>query len=397
MSRGKEYNGQGAAMTRALSGHMDDWDDLAVDYLDGQLDGETRAAIELHLHECPACALRLSTQRQMLAMLKETPLENPPSELEDRILGEFSFSPAPATRASTRPRSEEPSRWWSMWQRKIRPWVPATVGVVAVLIAVVTYGLLGSGANDSPRDADTTIAASALEETANDSDAQEAAPRFCSADTMAAATATTAAATETTIAPLVGAAGAGSTEPIYAPITTTTAKAGDGVTQDEETMVASLEAAATPAYFVFEGTGLDGQSSAESASDFVDQIALLTGMEPLDSTLSVDGPTFAAYLPREDATQLVDLLSSIGASLGLTLSLVMQPPDEAAGTIALLMERKTHFPVLSARHAAKATDSDRSFSTSPVEPEGEQMITGAGQGTPDEAGTHVLIVIYVKN
>jgi hypothetical protein len=403
MTRGNKHDGRGAAQVRALSGHMDDWEDLAVDYMDGQVDGETRAAMESHLRDCPACAARLHVQQQVFTLLKETPLDDPPPELENRFLGELSFSPTPAIRAVARPRTEEPSRGWSPWFRKIGPWVPATVGIAAVLFAVVTYGMLSSGASDSAQT--TTLADSVRGETADDNGLQEAAPTYSGADTTAAAaagtTATTAAGTETTMAPVVGmTAGAGATETTYAPYTDATAKAFDGLAQDEMTMAADLEAAEVPAYFVFEGADPAVRNSAETTAAFVDQITLLTGIPPLDSTLSLDGPTFAAYLPRDDASQFVDLLRSVGASLGLTVSLDTQPPDEIAGGTARLLGRKTDFPVLSSHRTSEATDSNR-FSTSPLEVDPGQVETGTGEetavGTPDEAGTHVLIVIYVKN
>ncbi len=336
MTRGNKHDGRGAAQVRALSGHMDDWEDLAVDYMDGQVDGETRAAIESHLQDCPACAARLHVQQQVFTLLKETPLDDPPPELENRVLGELSFSPAPAIRAVARPRTEEPSRGWSTLVPQDR-----TLGA--------RHGRDSGGALRSRDLWDAQFGCQRLrrrrrplpiqsaEKTADDNGLQEAAPTYSGADTTAAAaagtTATTAAGTETTMAPVVGmTAGAGATETTYAPYTDATAKAFDGLAQDEMTMAADLEAAEVARLLRVRGSGSrPSEDSAETTAAFVAQITLLTGIGTLGRAPSRS--TGRLSLPTSLETtrqQFVDLLRSVGASLGLTVSLDTQPPDEIA-------------------------------------------------------------------
>jgi hypothetical protein len=391
-TRGNNPDGHEAAPMRALSGHIDDWEDVAIDYLDDHVDDNTKAAVELHLRECSVCAARLQTQQNVFALLKQTPLADPPSGLEDRVLGELSFTPKPAVRAIARPQAHEPSRWSTIWTRRAMRWVPATVGIAAVLVAVVAYGLVGSHGGNSA--SVTTASASAREQMAADNAGAAATSGGAAINpeaaalTTAAATETTTGPTDTTMAPLVGVTGAG--DSVGSSSTTVTAKYYPDATQEAATMVADLQTAAGPVYFVFEGTGLDGPGAAETAASVVDQINLATGLVPLDGTLSLGGPTFAAYLLRVDATQLVDTLWSIAASLKLTVSLGTRPPDAFAEPAALLTD-EAELPALS----ADSTASIKQWRITPLDADSQPAVTGAG--TSDDAGTRVLVVIYVKN
>jgi hypothetical protein len=224
---------------------------------------------------------------------------------------------------------------------------------------------------------------------------------------------------------MVTAAGAG------AEATTTTAAASTTLayassmppaTQDRKEMIKNLRDAQTPAYLAFEAEAAkaseDGQSaepttttttvtgeivvgdgtgavSSEQAQDVVSQIAALTGMEPLDAELSLGGPTFAAFVSRDDMTQLVDLLRSIGTSVGLTVSLDLAPPAAFAEVVARLLERKRELPVLSADRALQPSVVGYAFTTSTLAPAPGES-DGEGWAPPDEAGTHVLVVFYVR-
>ena len=120
--------------------HVDDWAEVAVDYLDGQLDQQTRMAVERHLAGCPDCAARLRKQQSVVRFLQETVLDDPPEDLEYRAIGELVF-PSPGGRPLAQPvEVEKPSRS-PRWYRTLRAWMPVTVAVIALLAAVIGYGV----------------------------------------------------------------------------------------------------------------------------------------------------------------------------------------------------------------------------------------------------------------
>jgi len=390
MFRGDHQKGRRTEPSVGPFGHVDDWEELAVDFIDGRLDPQTTAAIEGHLDECPACAARLQTQRLMVSLLQETTLREPPFRLEDRVMDEV-LAPAKPVRTPARDWVQEPSRWSLIWRRKVRPWVPATIGVAAVFLAIVGYGLLRPGGDEdlAQQYGDTTSVAYSNAETAADSREGEQAVGAAAPETATtAAPMTTVAAAEA--ATTTTAAGALTGPPEDTAVVTMAAVG----TQDRGAMIANLEEADAPAYFVFDAAALEDDASAEKASvSVVEQIIALTGLQPLENTLALDGPTFAAFVPRGDAAELVDLLRSIGASVQLTVSMDTRPPDAAAQNAARLLARKVDLPELLARRTQPAV-SGWTFTTSTL----AKSVDGAGGTEPvplDEAGTHVLVVIYL--
>ena len=168
-------------------------------------------------------------------------------------------------------------------------------------------------------------------------------------------------------------------------------------------MIADLRDAGAPVYFYFDATSLalTGGDSAAAGTAVAHQITALTGLEPPDQTLELDGPTFAAYVPRDDATALVDLLRSIGTNLQLTVNLAWQPggknSDGSADAFAnILQQRKSELPELSAYRTPQPAVSSWSFTTSTLVPGADRPPGSIDAVTPDEAGTHVLVVIYVR-
>ena len=396
-SRGNEKDVNRRVPAPVLSGHVDDWAESAVDYLDGRVSPEVKAAIQSHLQECPACAARLRTQHSVVACLQETHLDDPPLGLEDRVLGEILFPSEPVTQ----PRKEEPRGWSVTWNKRIRPWLPATIAVVALMGAVIGYGVVKSDGDLSTEGVDTSqpvVAAESAADTTARGETLGAAPT-----TAAAATTTLAAAeaTETTV-PMIAAA-----EP--------------PVMVDREAMVAGLRDAKAPAYLAFMAsapeqsedsgsgestttvTSAAGDAAAtvdtggvtpKQADDVASQITALTGLTPLEPSLWLGGPTFAAYLSRDDAKQLVDLVRSIGASVGLLVGLIVAPPVGTTDITSRLLERKRDLCELIAERTAKPSVANDSFTTSTLLPPGDQQ---DGWVPPDKAGTHVLVVIYVQS
>jgi anti-sigma factor RsiW len=360
---------------------VDDWEELAVDYVDGSLDSGLKAAVEGHLSGCPACAARLQKQMEAVPFLRQTALDDPPADLEDRVLGEIVFPSVPAR--SVRAQAEaEASPWSLVWRRKIRPWVPAMVAVVAVLAAAVSFGVLHGGTESADMAEGTTTVAAAQAKIAEGA-----------ADESAANTETTSAAAAT----MLGAAPGVTTTAVSDSTTVAMYASRDDMTliQDAGAMAEALATAGGPVYFVFE-QGVDGDSalSAEQAQAIATQLTALTGLQPLEDTLSAGGPTFVAYVPRDDAQRLVDLLRSIGSSLQLTVGLVVERPSTVADWETQLADRKARIAELSTSHAPRSAASSKSFTTSTL----ESATGGAGAEEPlaDSVGTHVLVVILTN-
>lgn len=388
-----------------LSGHVDNWEELAIGYLDGSLDPATTAAVKQHLDACPACAARMRTQEQTLTLLRGIPLEEPPAALENQVLGDIFAPPLPQPAPITRPAAahpapvtrslEKPSRWEQIWRRKIRPWVPATVGVAAVLIALVSYGVLYTGADESAQfDGTTTFTYAAAEKASNEAgDLEGIDATWTTAAPGAAAVETTSGADAT-----AGAMPTSTTSIMTEQMTVTMAAAGIA---DREDMITTLEDAQAPVYFAFEAMTAGSEGSGDGAgqkasTSVVEQIIAFTDLQPLDKTLSLDGPTFAAYVPYDDAEEFVDLLRSIGTTVQLGLTLSLEPPETAADIVTRLLERKKDFPGLYAKRTPPHAASDYRFATSTT----ARASTGTGGAmdpdSPDEAGTHVLVLIFLR-
>lgn len=401
--RDNESHGREKTPSSVILGHLDDWEEVAVDYLDGRLDPETTAAVDKHLSECPACSSRLQMQRGLVSLLHAVDAEDPPEELEGEVLGEILFPSRPVQTLS-RPVKDEPSSWTLFWHRRIVQWAPAAVAVVVLLAAGLTYGLMRSPTDDATEMAQETTVAGDVNAKESDTAVEE----------MAAVT-TTAAAAATTVAAGLG-AGAPSSAPAGAEATTTTLVAmytgtTSETTRDKGVMISSLETAGSPAYFVFDSTsdGTAGDAAAAglvASAAVVDQITTLTGLEPLDESLWLDGPTFAAYVPREDAKQLVELLLSIGVSSNTDLGLTWELPNARAGGVEVteaaarpeipLLKQKALFPELSAYQTPQPAVAPWSFTTSTIAAADGQDGPNSDYLPPDEAGTHVLVVIFVR-
>ena len=396
MSRGIDNDGRLGTPAGIPAGHVDEWGESVVDYLDGRLAPETRIVVEVHLEGCPACAARVLTQQSVIRLLQGTSLADPPEGLEHRVLGELLFPSGPVSRRKV---AERPRGWRGsiLWRRKIRPWIPATVAVAALLATVVGIGLLRSDTDvltANREEATSTLAAK--DQTGEGSPAPF--ESLGAATSVAAATTTLAGATTTLAA----------SEPMV-----------PAVTQDRKQMVSSLKVAQVPAYLAFEApapplpedvqseepvTTVPGDASRsggamtvsqEQVKAVVSSMLEFTGMQPLDETLALGGPTFAAFVPRDDASQLVDLVRSIGASLGLVVSLGMNPPAGTEEAASRLVERKAEFPVLSAERNPQPAVSGYRFTTSTLTAAGDQN-DGTSLTLPDETGTYVLIVFYVR-
>ncbi len=418
---GKRSSDRIPTPAEALSGHVEAWEELAIDYLDGQLDPRTRDAIDRHLAGCSACASRLQLQQVAIDYMQALPLKDAPPALEAAVVSEALF-PSRATQPVRDVGLERPAKWSDTWQRKRNSWLPASAIVAAVLVALVGFAVLRSGAGSMDEaarttavaagDAYTNIDGSILGTAAMPEDAQYVgategtAPPTGTATTLASAITMTGA---TDDAATIKAA-----EP--API------------QDRAEMIGGMTAVpGSPAYFVFESAsapiveGLPKEAAEGGTPDspqttipspitgagdtFVTvaqsgtiaaQITALTGLYPLDKELGLSRPTFAAYVPKDQAPQFIDLLRAIAASEGLVVALDLMPEPAVMEWTNLLLQRKNLLAVLSAQRTPAPAVSYWSFTTSTLLPPTTDAAPPPQLTTPDEAGTHVLVVILVN-
>jgi hypothetical protein len=394
--------------------------DPAVDRVKGHVDQATREAIEAHLDQCPACASRLGLQRAVCNFLESTSLAEPPADLEDDVLGEVLF-PKKSSQVDTPEKPRAASWWHSRWRGTFKAWIPAAVGVVAVLAAITGYGLLhGSqlGGGQVTTTASAALAPSAATEGYGPETNQDSAAMAVTSTTAGALTTTTGgqlsatgpgaggsggpgevtttAAAGTTAAPATTAPAPSTTATLAATATTTE------IIRDSKQMVSELKTAGGPVYFVFEPASLADKEAAPTATsaDLASQIAQLTGLQPLDPSLDIQGTTFAAYVPRTQASQLVDLLRSIASSLDLTVELALAPVDVSAARTgieygAILRQKPAEIPELHANRTPQPAVSDWTFTTSTLLPADEAASPPPDWQAPDEDGSHVLVVIYL--
>ena len=106
----------------------DRFEELLGSYLLGELSVEEERELERHLEGCPRCRGELERIRQTHNLLRQLAANEPPAELEDRVLAQA--------------RGEIPARSRSRW----RFWVPAAA---LLAIAVLGAGLLWTITGDS--------------------------------------------------------------------------------------------------------------------------------------------------------------------------------------------------------------------------------------------------------
>lgn len=397
--------------------HVDDWAEIAVDYLDGRLDDDTRVSVEAHLADCPECAARLHQQQYVVTVLQEAALVDPPEDLEYRSIGELVF-PSPGAEPLILAAEDKKAYRTPRWHRTVRAWIPATVAVCALLAAVVGYGIArsnsgGDVASDTLRVPTTTAGATTTAAALGEASPVDSGQTVEAAAGAATTTTAAAGAVDTTVMvansfpatedPKAMVSALESAQaPIYVAFRTAAISDDTGATSTETTVGATTTTTAptsTTAAPATTGTTAvappstveQGTLDAEQVAALKDQIKEFTGLDPVDGTLWISGPTFAVYLPRQDAVELVDLIRSVGASLGLTVSLDPAPPSQAVSTCEKLMKKKDSFPILEASRTLQPAPWGYDFTTSTLGDEGSPST----KSLPDADGSHVVVVIWI--
>jgi anti-sigma factor RsiW len=420
--------GSGAAA--GASGHIDEWAALAVDLVDGTVDEAERATIETHLAWCPDCAARLASQRELSSLLRDVEMVAPPTYLEDQVLGELLFPSRVLENESPQPVG---SRRTSLWERRLRPWMPATVAVAAVFIGLIAWGVFNPTESEqtTARSGDVTTVAAAATDSAG-----AAADSVAESAVLATPMETALGQTETTAAP----ASEDATTTAGASVTMVATGAGDGTEpvpttiQDRKAMVTALKETTGPVYLSFSaepdgtegsapgsdattdgdsagmdsaepsptGTAADSEDIADATAagwmqEVVSQMTTFTELKPLPTSLSPDRPVFAAFLDHDNVSAFVDLLRSIGASLGLVVSLQREPDVDCAEIASVITQNKKDLPVLVGYVIPQPAPYRYGFTTSTVDEEMDQKrADGSPLTMPDEAGTHVLTILFMR-
>jgi anti-sigma factor RsiW len=383
-----------------LDGHVDDWAELAVDYVDGVLPQKTRLAVEEHIRTCSSCAARLQTQRRVADLLEAVEYVDPPSDLSDRIREQLLFPVKPLPVPGREPKPHPLS-----WGRRLRPWIPVTVAVAAVLIGVVAYGLI----RNQPGYYSAEVAQSTTTSTARGA-ADSSGKGLGAAPGATAAQGPTSAGVSTTAGTPTTAAAAVTTVASASSVTMTESSVPPNAIRDKAMVVNTLKSTNGPAYLTLGGAAGSGpvnnnsapssttSTSAgsppdESATEQLDQKAALvtamTTLQPLSSDLWLGGPTFAAFLRQKDAAPLVDLLNS----MGMTVTLESEPPESMAQIATQILGLRPELPILASELTPQPAVNRNTFTTSTLAPADQSGGTPAA--LPDEGGPYVLIILVV--
>lgn len=410
---GDNLGGPGSVGPHGIFGHIDEWGEHAVDYLDGRLGPELKDAVEQHLADCPECTSRMAAQQSVIHFLQRTSLDESPEDLENRVLGELLFPSRPDAEPALRAKPRETPRPQGFWTR-FRPWAPATAIVLALFAGIVTFGILFPEAGDGETrvttvaDADnrTESVSAQTEETFSDSGGD--------VSTTGVAETTESALTTASAGDTEGGNGQGATSSTL-------------VITDKDAMVDTLREAEGPSYIAFraaardsgEGAASEGATTtmttgavggdatetavgaettkatiaADEVQNLITQLETFTGLKPLSTELSVDGPTFAAYIERKRLSQFLDLLLSIKSSLRIDLVLRTDDGADLTTNAGVITARKAEIPVLKTYTLGQPAPSRYGFTTSTLVQQG--TTPPPNLVTPDDEGTHVLIVIFI--
>ncbi len=321
-------------------GHVEEWESSAVDYLESRLSPGESSTIADHLAACEACRDRLAEQRWMIQLLAAVEPAEVPPDLESRVFEGFFPAPAPLPlRQATEP---------GVLRRLLtgaarRPWVPAAIAAVVVMVAIAGSGDVirsGGGADTARSGLSAPMAAGTATTAAGQAEAFKSTPPSTAAASLSAAEAHDAAGntagaldapgTETTVPSLLQSLPPQTTTGDQAPTETTAASvttvtAGPGTFSDGGP---AAEAAQTAAPTVWASVEVAvGDANAAAA------IEEITGLHPLALQSAPGVPIYAAMIRRGSIDEVLRQFSDAG--LAVTLSTVPQPPLDTASIQAV--------------------------------------------------------------
>lgn len=272
---------QGTGDSVGAAGHIEEWEHLALDLLEGTLPPATRAALDSHFDRCPRCRGLLDEQRQVSALLSAVPLMEPPTRIEHNVLR--------ADRPGSAARGLGDRARASRRRSIMRTWLPAAAVLVMTVAAVATYQ------QAFPRGGEADLAIKGQTTAAEESQDSGAAMSAAPADET---TATTSAAEESVL----------KEQPTTTTTTTTLAP-----TADANLSVSAYLDALPP------GSGQDTpvvlltMPASDIDSFVVSEVRAVTGLSPLHAVGSSNAlVTFAARVARTEIDALVALLGEPG-------------------------------------------------------------------------------------
>lgn len=373
MVRGRKNSDPGVSSGWAISGHLDDWIEQAVDYVDGRADEATKTAIQEHLDGCPDCAARLASQQTMRTLFDEGSVVDPPATLEAQVLDQILHAPKTATIKSAFARRRA-AQGDAARKRALPtgPWVPALAGAAAVVALVLALTI-----SHGPVQLERTGASSDALASSDGATAQTL--KNDGADELA--TATGEQVTANVVTDSDDSESASSTP--YTLVSAASLQPVGPYVQDEELMVTELAQAEVPAYVFFDT--LDGSLvTLEQADTLTTRFTSLTGLQLMDEALSSGIRTFAAYVSRDDVSAIVDLLFSLGDSMSLSVCMSLEPGAQVTAWADAMLANQYSLAELS---ASPLTPSGWRYTTSTATPTTESTAVTTESTVPTTEST----------
>lgn len=336
-------------MPQAPFGHIDRWESVALDYVDGHLAPSALDAVEAHLSGCPVCREALAEQGRMAARLRAVEPVEVPAFLEAQVLAASlreARLPTPTPIGHRRSAQSGGVRRYLDGITR-RPWVPAAIAATVVLVALAGSSdpiRSGGGADTVAPDARSSTGAGQAVSAVPGSDAGKSTPTTWAAassttdlnagtnagtsadtgDTVVSSEVLASATTAPPVAPNVPSpAGYGSQDPTEA-----VAATGDTMAATDSGALPVRDAASLPSAV---WVNLEAPAGNAGAAVTVEQT---TGLQALLEPPAVAAPVYATLIRRGDLEAILQYLADAG--LIVTLADAQGPQlDQVLSAVAL--------------------------------------------------------------
>lgn len=295
--------------------HIDAWEDMAMDYLDGSLSTVDAAAVEAHLHTCSECRDAIRVQIDVMNVTRAVPEASVPPELSALILDALTAgASAPSVKdAGRRNEARGPGMFQRLMDRLAHaPWAPAAVALLVVAVGVAAWGgITSQTARRTTGDSQGLVTTSVREDgnkTAATSD-QETASQEAGATAAAGATTTAAAATTTFMVDTGSTQVLTTTGTLVTSSLTTLAPEATTLVNPSTTRTAGSMLVALGLTPVLLTVSTAGVPPTGGIAQTFQEIA---GMRPLPSTLWSTVPTYAEVMDGSDLDAMVEQLRRAG-------------------------------------------------------------------------------------